>query len=246
MTTARMGRYALAQLRDWLLGRGVGILLILVALSMPFVVAARQQHGVAWAMGDAGAERLRVGIGTLLAGGAPLLAVVAFGTIVAFDRRQGFTRFLFAKPVAPPRYYLQAFAVAYAGVALVVALFLGGVAVAFQPVLPSGSLAYLALRILADGALLFLCSVLFAQDVIAYGAVLVASALLQSWLPDQLPSLAPWILMLLPPSQHADTIARTIAAGRAAAFVDVAWMIGWSAAILALGAMLLRRRPLAP
>ncbi len=42
-------------------------------------------------------------------------ALFAMNGIVANDRKQGFYRFLFAKPMTPSRYYGQAFFVHWAG-----------------------------------------------------------------------------------------------------------------------------------
>ena len=49
-------------------------------------------------------------------------ALFAMNGIVANDRKLGFYRFLFAKPVTPSRYYGQAFVLHWAGFMVVIAV----------------------------------------------------------------------------------------------------------------------------
>lgn len=108
--------------------------------------------------------------------GGALAALLGVGGLVARERERGLQRFLFAKPLRPLRYYLQAFGVNTVGSLAV----LGGAILAAAVVLPAlwpvvGTLAAMgAGAYVLTAGVLFLASTLVRFDVALAAAWLVA------------------------------------------------------------------------
>ena len=127
----RVGRYGFWQLRDYMMDRGLPTLIVCVLFGYltlaPMLIGFRHQMatlppglivkygGVEGAraalMRDINGVFLRTFLGVVVFLGA----LFATNGIVADDRKKGYYRFLFSKPVSPTRYYGQAFLVHWAG-----------------------------------------------------------------------------------------------------------------------------------
>src|SRR5918993_2890611 len=138
MSRARIGAYALWQMRDYAKDRGLPTMIVATLSAylglnpildrmprMDDAVPARllERFGSVEAVYAARMTEfnflfLRSILGTLIFLGA----LFAMNGIVANDRKLGFFRFLFAKPVSPSRYYGQAFFVHWFGYMVVMTL----------------------------------------------------------------------------------------------------------------------------
>jgi hypothetical protein len=257
---ARLGRYALWQVRDYLRERGVAT--VLVTMLFGYIGAAPMKSsihrslenvppGLLLKYGSADAARaamlhdlsatfLRSFIGSVIFLGA----LLAMNGIVANDRKLGYYRFLFAKPVAPPRYYGQAFAV-NAGAFLVLFSLMALVYGAFiTPILTPSFLAGVATVFLLYAAISFLLSAAARWDWLSLVAVTVAATLLWEKFGRSTSPLAR-LLYLLPPVHKTNDVYLAVADGAALPSHTVAWIGGYAALCFGGGLLVLRHRRLA-
>lgn len=97
--------------------------------------------------------------------GGAMAALLGVGGIVSRERERGLQRFMFAKPVRPLRYYLQAFAVNSAGALLVVAGAVLLAALLLGPLVPVGTVLGVAVgAYLLTAGVTFLASTLIRFD----------------------------------------------------------------------------------
>jgi hypothetical protein len=241
VSRARLRRYSLWQFRDFWLERGIGILII----------------GFLW--GYALIEPLRRTIGApLLVPGSPVMpivmqvasAVVSLAVLIALngmvsgDRKQGYYRFLFAKPVNVMEFYAQLFFVYMGGVVLAM-LVLGSL---LRVALPTFSivnyLLYTAVIYVAMGGIGFFLSVTSRYDWLSLAAVWLGSRILR----QVASSFHDWrgkLAELLPPVHKLDAVASSLISSRSADTSDVIWLVGYGAVFFVLGLVVLRTRSLA-
>jgi ABC-type transport system involved in multi-copper enzyme maturation permease subunit len=265
---ARVGAYALWQLRDYLKDRGVPTLIVALLSGYlglsPIIERMPTRTDVAPAVlltrfGSAEAvyaarmmefnhEFLRGILGTIVFVGA----LFAMNGIVANDRKQGFYRFLFAKPMTPARYYGQAFLVHWAGfvaVMVVLGLVYGAL---IWPVLSRPLLLVIALMFVAYAGIAFLLSAAARWDWMSLVAVTVAATFLWARYGESTHPLAR-LLFLLPPLHRADEVYASVSgapmyASGAPTVIPwsiLAWLAGYGAACFAAGLVVLRHRRLA-
>ena len=270
MSRARAGTYALWQLRDYLKDRGLSTL----------IVAALSAY-LGWSMltdkvpmprpTDAASAELLVRFGNAGAVYAArraefsfhfmhdtlgamifLGALFAMNGIVANDRKQGFYRFLFAKPMTPARYYGQAFFVHWAGFVAVM-IVLGLVhGVLIWPVLSRPLLLVIALMFVAYAGIAFLLSAAARWDWMSLVAVTVAATFFWDRYGGSTHPLAR-LLYLLPPLNRADEVYASVSgvpmyASGAPIVIPwsiLAWLVGYGIACFAAGLVVLRYRRLA-
>lgn len=232
----RLGRYAVWQLRDYALNRGIPTLII----GALFILQIRALGaGLASRLPPPTVLRLVSGI---LGPFVLIASLVAINGIISNDRKQGHYRFLFAKPVSITRYYLQAFALHALGVLIATALFLlairwvGGVAP--SPAAMLYPLAYYALL----GGIGFLFSSLLRNDWIPLAAVLALSALASfRWGSD--PGLAGWMVRwVLPPFHQFDELRNDLLMGTLPAIWPGVWPVVYGMIALVGGVIVLRRK----
>ena len=257
---ARLGSYAWWQLRDYFTDRGVPTFIICALfgyLEVGPVHALLQQRlarvgpAMVTQYGSMDAARHAIVhhasallLASLLGALVFLGALLATNGIVANDRKLGFYRFLFAKPVAPPRFYGQAFLLNWCGflvVMSVLALIYGRV---ITPVLTPTFLAGLGLMFLCYGGIAFMLSAVARWDWLS----LVTVTVLASWLWDRYgesDSPLATLLYLLPPLHRTTKVYDAIAGGVALPWHTVAWSAGYGAACYAIGLVVLRYRRLA-
>ncbi|GJG85601.1 hypothetical protein tb265_07820 [Gemmatimonadetes bacterium T265] len=261
-STGILGRYARWQWRDFWQRRGgwltLGALLgvsLLVVLARLALGTNGQVGGPVIAAQNAAIVRAQVaGLATtLLTLGGAAAALIGVGGLVSRERERGLQRFLFAKPVRPVRYYLQAFAInsggallVFAGAVLLTAAILGSV-VPVASILVTGFSAY----VLTAGVT-FLASTLIRFDapvaaawllagfpVYALGEVGLPGARVLAWLFPQGPAaaLARWATGLGPAAQAVGTL------GLGTVLV-AALVVAYGLLALAGGVAVLRRRPI--
>jgi hypothetical protein len=258
--SAQLGAYALIQLRDYFMDRGLST--ILVTLLLTYAILAplhaalnlRAAAGSARALAQYGSAEgaraallaemtstfLRMALGNMVFLGA----LFAMNGIVSNDRKQGFYRFLFAKPMAPPRYYGQAFLLHWAGF-MAVMLVLGGAYTLFiGPVLTAPLVLTMALMFLCYAGIAFALSAAARWDWLSLVAVTVAATLLWDRYRASTSPLAK-LLYLLPPLHETGAVYTAAATGVALPWHSLAWLAGYGAASFAIGLVVLRHRRLA-
>lgn len=258
--TARLGGYALWQLRDYLMDRGAPTVLIGALfgymVSGPMVSSMNrrldQMSPAALAKGG-GYDVMRATMVTeftsamliVLLGNLVFLgALFAMNGIVANDRKLGYYRFLFSKPLAPERYYGQAFVLHWAG-------FLGTVTmlgllyhVLVGPVLTARLYAAVALLYLCYAGIAFALSAAARWDWLSLVAVTVASNYLWARFGETRTTLA-GLLYLFPPIHRTSEIYNAVARGTTLPWSLLAWFAAYGAASFVIGLVVLRVRRLA-
>ena len=265
---ARVEAYALWQLRDYIKDRGLPTLIVAMLsgyLGLSPIIERLPtrvdevpdnllvRYGSAEAVYAARMMAfnhafLRSILGTIIFVGA----LFAMNGIVANDRKQGFYRFLFAKPVTPTRYYGQAFFVHWAGfvgVMIVLGLVYG---VLIWPVLSRPLLLVIALMFVAYSGIAFLLSAAARWDWMSLVVVSVAATYLWTRYGESTHPLAK-LLFLLPPLHLADEVYASVSgapmyassAPAAVPWVILWWLTGYGAACYAAGLVVLRYRRLA-
>jgi len=268
MSRGRVGAYALWQLRDYFKDRGVPTLIVatlsaylglspilerLPRLGDPAPARLLQRFGTAEAvyaarMAEFNFMFLRSILGTLVFLGA----LFAMNGIVANDRKQGFFRFLFAKPVSPSRYYGQAFFVHWFGYMVVMSLL--GVVYGFVvwPVLTQPLLLVIALMFVAYSGIAFLLSAAARWDWMSLVAVSVLSTFAWARFGESAHPLAK-LLYLLPPLHRSDEVYAAVSGGPMLAagpppaipWPILGWLAGYGVACYLAGLVVLRHRRLA-
>jgi len=240
---ARLGRYALWHLRDYLRDKGIATLIVvgLIGYLGQVPLTRARDFGVTETFANQLADQAFVASMRYLA-----LVGVLFATngLVADDRRYGYFRLLFAKPVNVVHYYAQKFLVYGAGFLVVASVLLGVYGLAVERFFPVAFLPTLALVYVALGGIGFLLSAAFRFDWLSLAAVIGASEVL--WLLYR--ESGGWrssMLKVLPPVHLLDGVYRAVRAGDALPTGDLLWLVGYGLGCLLLGLLIVRRRPLA-
>jgi hypothetical protein len=226
------------QLKDFARERGIALLLVGFLIGVTIVAPVR-------AMGrtiDAGMAKsmLAAIVGQI----ALILALITLNGIVSTDRKMGYYRFLFSKPVSISAYYAQLFVVYFVGFLASVAILLGAFAIFAHPLSPVGPLMFCGLVFLSLGGIAFLISSLVRYDWPVLIAIYVASLILHSmWQYKE-----GWrrlVLSVLPPLYRITNAMPDILDRGVVNTQDVLWLLGYSALCFAAGILVLRRRPFA-
>lgn len=172
---------------------------------------------------------------------------VLFATngIVANDRKLGYYRFFFSKPVSPPAYYAVTFVVNGAGLLVVTAVLMGLWSVAIRPMFPLELLVAVLIMYVAYGGLGFLLSAAWRFDWLSLVTVLLLANVGWSvWGSEQ--GLRYWVLHLLPPVHRAADVYAIVLRepGRPILWTSIAWLAGYGAVCFVLGMIVIRKRPL--
>jgi hypothetical protein len=230
----RLGAYALWQLRDFAVERSLPILLIAAVMTY-LVTRSHNYRYISPAELLAQILAPTVGVGMLL----------VTHDMVSADRKMGYFRFLFAKPVSVARYYAQLFAVKSLGflatIAVVVALF----SLLVQPVAPFGVLGAVAVMFLCIGGIGFLLSTVTRHDSLWMLALLAGTGFLRG-IENRLDSVYQALIVLLPPIHRFPAVIAWFIANldpmKRGRLLDVVWVAGYGLAAFGLGLFLLRRR----
>lgn len=242
MSRGRLARYSLWQFRDFVTDRGIAIVIIGFLWGYALLEPVRRTMGPQLA-GDRSSP---VWVLSLQVSSAivSVAVLIALNGIVSNDRKMGYYRFLFSKPVNPVLYYAQLFLVYMVGV-LATMLLLSGL---LHTVLPSFSvlnfLLYTALIYVAMGGIGFFLSVATRYDWLSLAAVWLGSRILRTMYGER-PDWRSKVVELLPPVHRLDEVANSLIGSGTAPANDVLWLVGYGALFFALGLAILRRGSLA-
>jgi hypothetical protein len=234
--TTSLARYSLWQFRDFATDRGLSILIIGFLWGYAFISPLRN------AMGQQMANQALPGLIIAVQLSSAIVSVsvlIALNGIVSADRKAGYYRFLFSKPVNPVLYYAQQFFVYMVGViaAMVVLSSL------LQRIVPTFSiphfLVYTALVYIAMGGIGFFLSVTTRYDWLSLAAVWLGARVLRGlygagndWRSK--------LVQLLPPVHRLDDVANSLIGTGSAQVADVVWLFGYGALFFVLGLAALR------
>ncbi len=236
MTRDNLRRYSLWQMRDFGRDRAIALLIIGVALGFAIVAPVRMMH---MAVTEVSAKQL---ISASLQQIVYVCAFVALNGIVSTDRKMGYYRFLFSKPVSIPAYYAQQFLIYFVGFLAVMAILLGIFAFFIYPLSPVGPLIYCAIVFLSLGGISFFISSLFRVDWPILAGVFLGSALLHSiW--EESEGWKHMVIAVLPPLNKLAAILPTIMADGTVDTNSILWLFGYSLLFFLAGLYVLRRRP---
>ena len=255
---ARLGRYSLWQLRDYAFNRGMPTLIVALLFSVLIVVMSGEHTPTGDAMGAmirrygsvaAARAAMRHDLSVAFISnflGAYLFVGAMFATngIVANDRKFGFYRFLFAKPVAPSAYYGAEFVVngfAFMGLTMVLALAYGA---AVEPVAGLAFIATVGAVYLCYAGLGFALSAISRWDWLSLVAVAAAADILWRFYGSSASPFA-WLLRLLPPVHRTSDAYSAVARGMPLPWLSVLWLAGYGALAFIAGLAILRHRRLA-
>jgi hypothetical protein len=266
VSRARVGAYALWQLRDYLKDRGVPTMVVAtlsayLSLSAIFEPAPREEimailrarFGTAEAVQAAWMTHVNFAFLTSTLNALIFVgALFAMNGIVANDRKLGFYRFLFAKPVTPSRYYGQAFLVHWAGFMVVMTLLGLVYGVIMSPILTQRLLVAIGLMFVAYSGIAFLLSAAARWDWLSLVAAAVAANLLWARFGASTHPIAK-LLYLLPPLHRANevylSVAGTPVLGSASPdgipWALLVWLTGYGVLCYLAGLVVLRYRRLA-
>jgi len=222
--------------------RGIAIVIIGMLWGYLLVEPMRRAMGSAFAAGPS--SPVWPLVITAASSVVSLSVLIAVNGIVSTDRKMGYYRFLFSKPVSAIAYYAQLFFVYMAGV-LFSMLLLSGI---LHMVVPDFSifnfLLYAALIYIAMGGIGFFVSVATRFDWLTLAAVWVGSRVLR----DVYGAKPDWrskAVELLPPVHKLTDVSTSLITDGTAHAGDILWLAGYGALFFALGLFVLRRGSLA-
>lgn len=239
MNRRQIAGYAPWQLWDFVLDRGIALLLIgaLMAASVLWPAFVALQRALP-------AERVPFELLSIaVAQQISILVVVAASGIVANDRLGGYYRFLFAKPVRMPAYYALQFVVTLVGLLGVVLVLMVGFWLTIGWISPRIPLLMTVATYLALGGTIFFFSTFTRLD---WGMLVVlwgASALSRTLAAD-----TPWYDVarwVLPPTHQIDRLRDALFVGGGIDVAGTAWLVGYGVALFFAGLVVLRRRAIA-
>lgn len=243
MPRARLGRYAVYQLRDFALERLVGVVLVLGLLGYVSYSGFMQAPGqrIVAGGGDAARDMAMRIIVDLLAQTWLLLALLAVNGLVSTDRTTGRYRFLFAKPLVAGSYYGQAFVVN--GLAMLACVAIAAVVImaltAFDPARLTRALLVVAAGYLCVGGICFMMSALWRLDWLATGG-LIALGMLVRMRSDHVV-----LRILLPPTRLVGEQLGRVAVAAPLHQGSLLHVALYGAACAAIALLVIHRRPLA-
>ena len=237
MNRARLGRYSLWQFRDFWLERGVAILIIGFLWGYVLLEPLRRTMGPQWNAPNSPVRSLSFQVASAV---VSLAVLIALNGMVSTDRKQGYYRFLFAKPVSPVAFYAQVFFVYMLGV-LIAMLVLASL---LRLILPTFNvfnyLLYSALIYIAMGGIGFFLSVATRFDWVTLAAVWLGSRILRS-VYGPANDYRSKLVEVLPPVHKLDELANSLIANGTAPMWDVVWLVGYGVVFFVLGLVILRR-----
>jgi hypothetical protein len=230
-----LARYSLWQFRDFVFERGVAILIISFLWGYALIAPLRGAMGSQMGRASPIWPLMLQGASTLVS----LSVLIALNGIISSDRKLGYYRFLFSKPVNPVLYYAQAFFVGLIGVVLSM-LVLSSLMHTILPIFSIlNFLLYTALIYIAMGGIGFFVSAATRFDWVSLAVVWLGSRILRSLYGPK----GDWrskAVELLPPVHKLDEVANSLIGTGTAHATDVLWLLGYGALFFVLGLALLR------
>lgn len=242
MNRGRLGRYSLWQFRDFAVDRGIAILIIGLLWGYTLIEPLRRAMGPAFSMTPSSPTwPLLITVASSI---VSLSVLIAVNGIVSTDRKLGYYRFLFSKPVSAVAYYSQLFLVYMVGVVASM-LILSGV---LHAIVPDFSilnyLLYTALIFVAMGGIGFFLSVATRFDWVTLAAVWLGSRALREFYGAK-PGLPGKLVQLLPPVHKLNDVANGLITHGNAPTSDLIWLVAYGAIFFVFGLVLLRQGSLA-
>jgi len=222
--------------------RGIAIVIIGMLWGYVLIEPMRRTMGAAFAVGPLSpAWPLVI---TVTSSVVSLAVLIALNGIVSTDRKMGYYRFLFSKPVSVVAYYAQLFFVYMAGV-LVSMLLLATVLHMIVPGFRIGYfLLYAAIIYIAMGGIGFFISVATRFDWLTLAAVWLGSRVVRDFWGAK-PGWRSKAVELLPPVHKLNDVSFSMITNGTASTSDILWLLGYGALFFAFGLLLLRRGSLA-
>jgi len=237
-----LAKYSLWQFRDFVLERGIAIVLIGSLWGYVMFEPLRRAMGPQWT-GDQTSPVWGVAL-QVASAVVSLSVLIAVNGIISADRKAGYYRFLFSKPINPVIYYAQLFVVYMVGV-LVAMLILSGL---LRTIFPAFSvrnfLLYAGLIYVAMGGIGFFLSVATRYDWLTLAVVWLGSRILRSVYGSR----NDWrskAVELLPPVHKLDEMANSLIGRGSADTSDALWLLGYGLLFFAIGLLIIRYGSLA-
>jgi hypothetical protein len=239
VSRGRLARYAGWQLRDFLLDRGLPVVLIGVLLGYTAIEPMRMALGPGWNHNPA--FPLTALLGTIVSPVISLAVFISLNGMISNDRKMGYFRFLFAKPLRPVEYYAQLFGVHFVGM-LIAVLLLTSLFRLFVGPVPFASVAlYTLIVYLAMGGIGFFVSASTRYDWLVLATIWIGARILRSVYQDA-PDIRSKLVQVLPPVHKIDGVATNLLAGRPADQTDMLWLVGYGALFFVLGLIVVNSR----
>jgi hypothetical protein len=224
------------QFRDFAIDRGIAIMIIGLLWGYTLIAPLRAAMGTAFDIGP-GSPAWPLVI-TVTSSVVSLAVLIALNGIVSTDRKMGYYRFLFSKPVSAVAYYAQLFFVYMAGV-LVAMLLLSGVLHTIVPTFKIVNfLVYAAIIYIAMGGIGFFVSVATRFDWVTLAAIWLGSRIVRDFYGAK-PGWKSKAVELLPPVHRLNDVSMSMISNGTANTSDVIWLLGYGALFFALGLLLL-------
>lgn len=239
MNRGRLARYSLWQFRDFVMEKGISIVIIGLLWGYLQLLPFRG------AMSSQMTPQLIIRLVTLLAGSLVSIAVlIALNGIISTDRKMGYYRFMFAKPVSPVRYYAQLFLVHLVGLLSGMLLLAGVFFLVAGRFNVWNLMLYTSLIYIAMGGIGFFVSAASKYDWVTLAAIWVGARILRALFGND-DNWKSRFVELLPPVHKVDSVAGSLIATGAANLTDVIWLAGYGGIFFVLGLLVLQRRSLA-
>jgi hypothetical protein len=239
VSTGRLARYSGWQLRDYLIDRAPAVLLIGALLGYTAIEPMRVALGPGWNHNPA--FPLSNLLGTLVAPVISLAVFISLNGMVSNDRKMGYFRFLFAKPVKPVHYYAQLFGVHFAGMLITIMLLTSLFRLLVGPVPFASVVLYTLIVYIGMGGIGFFVSAATRYDWLVLAAIWVGSRILRT-LYQGAPDFRSKLVQILPPVHKIDGVANSLLAGRAADQTDMLWLVAYGALFFVMGLVVVSRR----
>lgn len=241
----RLTRYSIYQLRDYFVERGLPALLVGVLVGWTMLLEVRVRYGLAWLDRPDAVDLSDLTLRAALNQFGFLAILISVSGIIANDRRHGYFRLFFAKPVSAVRYYFQAFVAAGVGLMAVSAalhVLWGFVAI---PVPPWGTLRALSFYYAIVGGTAFLMSSLVRWDWVATGIVWGGSMILRAVYQRDSGIIA-WIVRhFTAPTHLVEAMRDQLYRGVSPPADHLLWAFAYAAACITGALLVVRFRPMA-
>lgn len=249
---AQLRRYLVWQTGDFVMNTAIVTLVLFGLLGMLTIMNLRAQEAYMFAQHRVMPDAAKISsFREMFSTYAMVGPLIALSGVVSTDRSSGYTRFLFAKPMSPLRFYLQSFLLRFAGFLAVGAVLVFAYGF-FEPAVFSPRLfADLSVVFFAVGGVVFLLSVVSKFDgLIAIVFLLVSSIVWAKW--EKAEGVRHAATFLFPPigkitELHLWLVQVNQLGNRAEIPFPTSsalWMAGYGLACAVLGLYLLRRIPL--
>lgn len=241
----RLGKYSLWQFRDFFMQHGIGIAIIGVLWGYTLLAPLRAAMSPQTPMPMGPGSPIWGLVLQITSAVVSISVLIAMNGIVATDRKNGYYRFLFSKPIDRVLYYAQTFLVYMIGVLLIMAV----LSALLRMIVPSFNVAYFllyaALVYVAMGGIGFLLSVATRYDWLSLAAVWLGARMLRAIYAGPRAGFKGKLVQVLPPVHRLDDVANSLIGTGSAPASDVVWLVGYGLLCFVIGLAVLRYGSLA-